>query len=252
MTARTHGLVAGEARVRRGLGIARLTLAVIEIVALIGNYEYVLGFQFAVANFYSYFTIQSAILLVLVLLVAAAFAFVAPVDPPWLGVVRTIVTIYVLISGIVFGLIAWQSASFGVRVDVPWSDTLLHFVMPVLVIVVWSVDAVLAINPPLPWTTLGWVLVLPVCWLVYTLWRGGQVGWYPYFFLDETLVGGYWGVAGCCFAVLLVFLGLTWGFTGLHRMLWRRGRVRRTPGPQPSPDSEGTSPDSDESAVVMP
>ena len=160
-------------------------------LAIIGNFQYVLGFRFfATTNFFSYFTVQSAMAAVVTLAIAAWFALRRPRDPAWLGILRTMVTVYVLVWGLVFGLIVAQASTRDYRVDVPWSDTLLHFVVPALAVVAWTTDAVLAVNPPVPWSTVGWVLVYPSLWLPYTLLRGSDVGWYPYFFLDEAQVGG--------------------------------------------------------------
>lgn len=218
----------GAREARQALGVFRLLVAALEIVALIGNFQYVLGFRFfATANFFSYFTIQSAMIAVATLAIAASFALFAPKDPAWLGVLRTMVTVYLLVSGIVFALIVVQASSRDYRVDVPWSDTLLHFIVPALAIVAWTVDGVIGVNPRVPWTTVGWALVYPTLWLVYTLIRGADVGWYPYFFLDEAQVDGALGVALYCAFVLGIFVGLTAGFVAIHRRLWRRARDRR-------------------------
>jgi hypothetical protein len=214
--------------VRRGLGVFRLLVAVLEVVALIGNFQYVLGFRFfATTNFFSYFTVQSAIAAVITLVIAGCFALLAPSDPAWLGILRTMVTVYVLVSGIVFGLIVAQASTRDYRVDVPWSDTLLHFVVPALAVIAWTTDSIMAVNPRVPWSTVGWVLVFPSLWLVYTLWRGADVGWYPYFFLDEAQVGGLVGVGLYCVLVLAIFVSLTAALVAVNRGLWRRARGRR-------------------------
>ncbi|GAA1767561.1 Pr6Pr family membrane protein [Agromyces humatus] len=225
----------GEVRARRVLGVFRLLVAVLEVVALVGNFQYVLGFRFfATVNFFSYFTVQSAFAAVITLIVAGVYALAAPRDPPWLGIVRTMVTVYVLVSGIVFGIIVAQASTRDYRVDVPWSDTLLHFVVPALAVVAWTADSIIAVNPRVPWTTVGWVLVYPSIWLAYTLARGADVGWYPYFFLDDAQVGGAVGVAFYCALVLAIFVGLTAGLVAINRLLWRQARrVRDRPAPPP-------------------
>lgn len=43
----------------------------------------------------------------------------------------------------------------------------------------------------LRWAATWASTVFPALWAVYTLVRGELVGWYPYFFLDPALVGGY-------------------------------------------------------------
>ena len=251
MAARTPGVTAPGARARaepapeprvpgmrqrRALGVFRVLIAAIEVVALIGNYEYVLGFRlFATANFFSYFTIQSAMLAVATLGIAAAYALLAPNDPPWLGILRTMVTAYLLVSGIVFALIVSQASTRDYRVDVPWSDTLLHWVVPALAVIAWTTDSIMAVNPPVPWSTVGWVLVFPSLWLPYTLWRGADVGWYPYFFLDEAQVGGALGVALYCALVLVIFVAVTAVLVAVNRALWRRARARRG-SPRGTPD----------------
>jgi hypothetical protein len=221
-------LAARDVTSRRWLAVFRLGIAAVEIIAILGNYEYVLGFRFfATNNFFSYFTVQSAMALVVILLVAAVFALLAPRDPAWLGIVRTLVTVYVLVSGIVFGIIVAQASTRDYRVDVPWSDTLLHFVVPALAAVAWTTDSVIAVNPRVPWSTVGWALLYPAAWLVYTLIRGADVGWYPYFFLDEAQVGGYLGVALYCLLVLVIFVVLTGVLVIVnHALASRKDRIR--------------------------
>ena len=228
MAARTHGVLAPGMRARRSLGVFRVLVAVLEVVAIIGNFQYVLGFRFfATANFFSYFTIQSAMIAVVTLGIAAWYALKAPSDPPWLGILRTMVTVYLLVSGIVFGLIVSQASTRDYRIDVPWSDTLLHFVVPALAVIAWTADSIMAVNPPVPWSTVGWVLVYPTLWLPYTLVRGADVGWYPYFFLDEAQVGGALGVAAYCLLVVAIFVAVTAALVAVNRALWRRARDRR-------------------------
>ena len=223
-------------RARRGLGIFRVLIAATEVVALVGNFEYVLGFRFfATANFFSYFTIQSAMLAVVTLGIAAGYALFAPNDPPWLGILRTMVTAYLLVSGIVFALIVSQASTRDYRVDVPWSDTLLHWVVPALAVIAWTADSIMAVNPPVPWSTVGWVLVYPSSWLAYTLVRGADLGWYPYFFLDEAQVGGALGVAAYCALVLVIFVLITALLVAINRALARRARDRRG-SPPGTPD----------------
>lgn len=227
-------------RLRVALGVFRLALAAIELIALYGNFNYVLGFSsFATGNFFSYFTIQSAMLAVVLLIVAGVIAITWQSDPPWLGVMRTITVCYLLVSGIVFAVIVLQASSRSYRVDVPWSDTLLHFVVPLLALFAWAVDA--SISPrsaPMPWSALAWVLPFPSIWLVFTLIRGADVGWYPYFFLDSTQVGGPVGIAFYCALVLAIFLGVTAMLVVLSRFLTalasarsrRRDQLRKNSG----------------------
>lgn len=234
-------------RLRRGLGVYRLALAALELIALYGNFTYVLGFSsFATINFFSYFTIQSAILAVVMLTVAGVTALTRQSDPQWLGIVRTVVMCYLLVSGIVFAVIVAQASTRAYRVDVPWSDTLLHFVVPVLALIAWVVDALISPRTsPMPWSTLGWVLPFPTIWLVFTLIRGADVGWYPYFFLDPAQVGGAWGIAVYCALVLGIFLAVTAVLVAVSRTITARAsarRVRRERGSRTEREPSGQAP----------
>ena len=120
-----------------------------------------------------------------------------------------------------------QASTRDYRIDVPWSDTLLHFVVPALAAHRVDDRRIMAVNPPVPWSTVGWVLVYPSIWLSYTLLRGADVGWYPYFFLDEAQVGGPLGVTAYCALVLVIFVAITAALVAVNRALWRRARGRR-------------------------
>ncbi len=67
--------------------------------------------------------------------------------------------------------------------------------------------------PPLKASRLGWGFVFPVVWVVFTLVRGAQSGWYPYYFLDAAKLGSV--------TLLAVFLVLLFaGFAALA-LVWR-------------------------------
>ena len=71
---------------------------------------------------------------------AAIVAFRRREDPPWLDVLRTLVTTYIIVSGIVFAVMVVESSSRAYRIDVPWSDQLLHFWIPAFALLDWLFD----------------------------------------------------------------------------------------------------------------
>lgn len=212
-----------EKPVRVALGALRIALAAAEVLALLANFQYTLSFaSFSTANFFWYFTIQSALLTVPVIAVSGALALLGRPEPLPLAVLQALVITYTLLSGIVFGIIAWVSNASGVLLEVPWSDTVLHFVVPFLLLVIWLVDRLAGPPvPPLPWATLAWSIPWPLLWLVLTLVRGQSTGWYPYFFLNSDDVG-IGTTAGYCVLVLVLILGFTSALVGISR-------VRRVP-----------------------
>lgn len=205
--------------VRQGFGIGRLVLAGAGIVGLVGNFDYVLGFKtFGANNFFSYFTIQSAIAAVVMFVLGAVIAFRRWQDPPWLDMLRTLVTTYIIVSGVVFAVMVVESSARAYRLDVPWSDQLLHFWIPAFALLDWLFDPH---KTRVRWQLLGWVLIYPLAWGVYTLVRGAQVGWYPYFFLDGSQVSLGETVAYCliCLAIII----------GVTTLLVSTSRLRLSP-----------------------
>lgn len=171
---------------RRGFGIARIIAAITAVVALIGDVNFTIGTSpFAIANFFSYFTVQSMMLAVIVFIIGAVNAIRARRDPVWLDQARALATTYVTVSGIVFALILVEGTARGVPVWAPWSSQLLHFVIPAYALLDWW----LAPGREVPWRTLAFVMAFPGAWVIYTMFRGAQVYWYPYFFLDPAIVG---------------------------------------------------------------
>lgn len=198
-------------------GIGRLLLAAAGVIALVGNFRYVLGFaSFVTSNFLSYFTVQSAIAGVMMLVLAAISAF-RGIAPPWLGVLRALVTSYMIVSGIVFAVMVIQASTLDYTIAVPWSDQLLHFWIPTFALIDWLLDPG-TVRPS--WKLLGLALVYPVLWGVFTLVRGPIVGWYPYFFLDTNQVSLTESIAYCALCLAVV--------TGIVALLTMTSRLRMT------------------------
>jgi len=172
--------------VRRSVGVLRLLAAGVGVVALVGDFVYVLGFStFSSINYFSYFTQQSNMANVLVLAIAGVLLLRGRVEPGWFAGVHALVSTYVIVSGIVFGIIVAESASHDYRIEVPWSSQLLHFWLPTFVLVDWVLGPD---RPRVRWRVVSIVLVFPLIWGVFTIVRGAEVGWYPYFFLDPAQV----------------------------------------------------------------
>ncbi len=196
--------------VRAVFGYSRLAGAVLCTVALISRLLWGLGsVTFTVDNFFAYLTIQSNIAFVVISVAAGLIALLARVDPRWLTTARAIVLSYTVTAGIVFAFLIQQAGQRGVRVDVPWSDVVLHFVMPVVALIDWFVAP--GRGRALP-RTVWFAIAYPIIWGVFTLIRGSLVGWYPYFFLDPAQVNSvvefalYSAFSLCVFAAIAAVL----------------------------------------------
>lgn len=164
--------------------------------------------KFNPANFFSFFTIETNILVFVTLLLSVIA--VAMGKNSRLDTFRSAVTVYALIVGIGFAVLL--SGLEGVELTaVPWDNTVLHYIVPVAILVDFLTDRPkrkLQFKQSLVW------LLFPVVYVTYSLIRGAIVGWYPYPFLNPD-TNGYEAVAFTAFGLLLLALGLSWTITKL-------------------------------------
>ncbi|MFT2693245.1 Pr6Pr family membrane protein [Clavibacter zhangzhiyongii] len=214
---------------QRILGGARLVAALVAALALVADFDYVQGFTtFAAENWFSYFTTQSAMAAVVVLTASGAHALRGGVEPRLMAAVRAVVLSYVVVSGVVFGLIVLESSSQAYYVEVPWSSRLLHFVIPAYALLDWTLAPG---RPRVTWKAVGWAMLFPVLWCAFTEVRGPRVGWYPYFFMDPAQVGVPFEIAAWLALVAGVLAGVAALVVALSRVrpadAAPRERVRR-------------------------
>jgi hypothetical protein len=87
------------------------------------------------------------------------------------------------------------------------ANVLLHVLAPLLAVIVWLW---VGPRPRVSARTVWWSVVYPIAWLVYTFVRGAATGWYPYPFLDVTVLG-YGPALTNATLIAVVFLVLAWG-----------------------------------------
>lgn len=166
------GLVSVGRALVAGLTLAAIVAQLVDLVA---------HGVFRPVTFFSYFTIQSALIGSGVLLVGTtrwsrrgASAF---------DVVRGGAVLYLLVTACVFAVVLSGAAG---DQTLPWVNVVLHQILPAAMVLDWL------ILPPVqhlgPRHALLW-LSYPLAWAAYTLVRGGLAGQYPYPFLDPAVAG---------------------------------------------------------------
>lgn len=151
---------------------------VTEIATLVAVHHLVGG------NFFSYFTVESNALAVLSLMLSA-FAVVTDCTSAGLDFFRGAVTLYMTTTILIF-IVLLSGYPASELTAVPWDNTVLHYIMPLVIIVDWlMVSQRRAVE--FRWALL-W-LSYPLLYLVYSLIRGPIVHWYPYPFMDASLHG---------------------------------------------------------------
>ena len=188
----------------RVLGAATMTTALAAT-----TYAAVHDGIFVLWNFFGFFTIQSNVIGIVVLLIAARFTGRAL--PRWVELARACATAYLVIVGIVYWTLL---VGVDVQIAYPWANIVLHGVSSVLLLTDWLIEGPRA---PLPWRSAWVVLTYPVVWLAVVIVRGATDGWVPYPFLDPT--HGYVSVAVVGIGIAAVGYGL--GLAVFRLTRWR-------------------------------
>lgn len=222
---------------RIAFGWSRLLTAAVCGVALVDRLFWGLGSQtIAGQNFLAYLTIESNIAFAVLALIAGIIALRTPEDPAWLTTARAVVLSWTITAGLAFALIVWQAGLHGIPIWVPWSDVVLHFVLPAWTVVAWVFGPG---RRAASWQIVPYVLLYPVAWGVFTIWRGGLVGWYPYYFLDPRQVSGLPEMIVTCLIALAIFALVASALVALSRLrTTARTDLRGTPkadGDDPDP-----------------
>lgn len=188
---------------RKIFGWARLLTAAVCIVALTHRMIWGMGSQtLASDNFFGYLTIQSNTAFAALAIVAGIIALRSEEDPAWLTTARALVLSWTITAGLAFSLIVWQAGVRGIPITVPWSDVMLHYILPGWTIVAWVFGPG---RRSASWRVVPFVLLYPIAWGVFTIWRGAVIGWYPYYFLDPRQVSGPLEMVVTCAIALAIF-----------------------------------------------
>ena len=188
---------------RRASGFARIAAGIFGIGVLYAHLIYSLGAGgSALPNFFSYFTMHSAMAAVLLWIVGGVLTIRRPLDPQWIVTVRMLLTCYQLVSGVVYSIIVAQGVALGVSIQVPLTSQILHYWMPAFALVDWLTGPG---HARVTWRALSLVLAFPLAWGAFTMIRGAVIGWYPYFFLDPHQVSGPVEFAAYC-SIVLAFI----------------------------------------------
>lgn len=159
---------------------------------------------FKAENFFSYFTIETNILVVVTLLMSAV-AIAAGKNSKF-DLLRSATTVYILVVGIGFSLLLSGMGDLALTA-VPWDNVVLHYIMPVAVLADFMTDRPrrrLGFKKALLW------LLFPIAYAIYALVRGGLTGWYPYPFLNPD-VSGAESVVMTILSLFALGLVLIWG-----------------------------------------
>jgi hypothetical protein len=188
---------------REVLGGLRIAFALLALAAMTAQLVHGLDHpRFSVANFFSYFTIESNLIAAGVLIASGAAALRGLTGTPGLDTWRGAATLYMTTTGLGYSLLlAGDNDALLV-----WADVVVHYVMPVVLVADWLLDRP---AEPIPLDrALAW-MAFPTAFFAYTLVRGEIADWYPYPFLDVA-DRGYPAVLLTGAIVGLLMIGFSW------------------------------------------
>ncbi|GAB2665759.1 Pr6Pr family membrane protein [Nocardia goodfellowii] len=197
--------------------ILRIGFAVLGLIALINgpvaNWD---DPGYSMANFFSYFTIQSNVIAFVVLSVGGLWD---PQGRNW-RLFRGAATLYMIITGVVYAVLL---ADVDVSLSNPWINHILHRVIPLVMLADWLlVPVALGVSARL----IGSWLLYPLAYCVYTLVRGRIVDWYPYPFIDPREKGYlHMGLGLIALAVVFAILAVAVAALGDWASRSRRSTV---------------------------
>jgi hypothetical protein len=171
---------------------------------------------FSIANFFSFFTIQSNLLAATVLLLLAIIW--QDEHLPGITMLRGAAVAYMTTTGVVYAVLL-SSITEELGTVIPWVNTVVHQLMPVVMVLDWIIVQPryrLEFRRCLIW------MVYPFAFLVYSLIRGPIVDWYPYPFLNPGKSGGYPGVTAYAIGIAIGFAGFVWLIVTLGNRPWQQ------------------------------
>lgn len=130
------------------------------------------------------------------------------------------VTVYIVIVALIYNTILrflWNPQGLQAVVD-----ELLHAVVPLLALICWLVYAP---KDQLQWKNIpGW-LIYPLIYMFYILLRGAASGFYPYPFIDKSVLGINRVLINAA-GITLLFTAISFAFVALGRYIGKKQHRR--------------------------
>ncbi len=155
--------------------------------------DQVLNDAFVPERYFSYFTIQTSLANIVVLVLGGSVGLQSARDSRGIAALRANFVAYAIITGAVYNVLLRDlpGAEGAYLSPIQWPNEITHVWIPLYFALDWIV------NPhrhKLPGWTMITGITFPALWLAFTLTRGYLTGWYPYAFLNPGGTAGWVGV----------------------------------------------------------
>jgi uncharacterized membrane protein len=166
---------------RRITGVLRIIAGLLVLVAVITQItDQVLSGVFQPTEYFSYFTVLSSLINVIVLVSGGVIAVRWRRDTEFFTAVRMSTVAYAAVTAVVYNLLLRDLPGDGF-VGLAWPGEVLHVWIPVFIVLDWLFGPG---RPALGWGRIWLAIGFPLAWVAFTLVRGVVTDWYPYPFLD--------------------------------------------------------------------
>ena len=211
--------------VRRLVGLLRAAAAGLVLAAIITQIADQLGAGvFVPSEYFSYFTVQSSMMNVVVLAAGAVLALRLPRDTVLYTGVRMAALSYAIVTFAVYNGLLRSLPPTG-YVGIQWPNEVEHVWIPLYLILDWLLAPGRA---RLGWRWAWAAIAYPLAWCAYTLLRGAFDGWYPYGFINPTGAGGWPSVLAYIGGLSAFIVALAFGLVATSRVLVRRAERLRS------------------------
>lgn len=209
---------------RRFIGVARIVLAVLVLASVVYQIEdRLVHAVFRPGEYFAFFTIQTALMDVVVLAVGAWLSFTTERDTKLFTIVRVCIVGFAVVTCVVYNVLLRGVPGEPGYVWPVWPNEVLHVWAPILLVLDWLV-APGRFNIRLRASL--WVLIYPLAWVAFSIVRGVLTGWWPYPFLDPNGSAGWGGVIAYIVGIAAFFLLSCFVFVAIAR-IWERSRAAR-------------------------
>jgi hypothetical protein len=183
--------------------------------------------RFVPENYFAYFTIQTSIINIVVLLMTGLHGFGTTKDSRNWTAVRAHILAYAVITASVYNLLLRD-----VVVDptapplLQWPNEITHVWIPLYLVLDWILNPHRSQLSP---KALALGVLLPLLWVLFTLGRAELTGWYPYEFMNPRSEMGmigqatHLGVIGLLIILTLIGTGMV---NRIHDKLIPTGGLR--------------------------
>jgi hypothetical protein len=170
-------------------------------------------------EYFAYFSIVSAIVAGVLLLVSAFYLATDRAETKFLNIARLSLAAAMVIVGVVYHALLADAANDVRDGDYAWPvlpNEIIHTYAPILI----AIEYVIALrSPTLRLRAALWVMVFPLAWLGFSSVRGLATNWWPYWFINPNEEGGVASVLMYVAAITLFFIAMGYLLHGLRLQL---------------------------------